>query len=65
MDEWLDELEGFILRMERLYNDFPEVEDKDKLLKWLEAAYNVGYEDGEGNMSAYIAYASSCEEGEE
>ena len=46
MNEWLDEIEAFSLRRERLYEDFPEVEDKEKLLKWLEAAYNVGYEDG-------------------
>lgn len=43
MDEWLDEIEVFSLRRERLYEDFPEVEDMEKLLKWLEAAYNVGY----------------------
>ena len=54
MNEWLDELEGFSLRRERLYQDFPEVEDKEKLLKWLEAAYNVGFEDGKGMMNAYI-----------
>ena len=65
MDEWLDELEGFSLRRERLYDDFPEVEDKEKLLMWLEAAYNVGFKEGEGEMSSYIAYVSSCEEGEE
>ena len=46
MDEWLDEIEVFSLRRERLYEDFPEVKDKEKLLKWLEAAYNVGFEDG-------------------
>ena len=46
MNEWLDEIEVFSLRRERLYEDFPEVKDKEKLLKWLEAAYNVGYEDG-------------------
>ena len=54
MNEWLDELEGFSLRRKRLYQDFPEVEDKDKLLMWLEAAYNAGFEDGKGMMNAYI-----------
>ena len=44
--EWLNEIEVFSLRRERLYEDFPEVKDKEKLLKWLEAAYNVGFEDG-------------------
>jgi hypothetical protein len=43
-DEWLDEIEVFASRLERLYGDFPEVEDREKLLKWLEAAYNVGYD---------------------
>ena len=43
-DEWLDEIEIFSSRRERLYGDFPEVEDKEKLLKWLEAAYSVGYD---------------------
>lgn len=42
-DEWLDEIEIFASRSERLYGDFPEVEDKEKLLKWLEAAYSVGH----------------------
>ena len=46
MDKWLNEIEAFSLRSERLYEDFPEVKDKEKLLKWLEAAYNVGYKDG-------------------
>lgn len=49
MYEWLNEIEGWCLRRERLYEDFPEVEDKEKLLKWLEAAYNVGFEDGRNN----------------
>lgn len=45
-DEWLDEIEIFASRLERLYGDFPEVDDKEKLLKWLEAAYKVGNEAG-------------------
>lgn len=44
-DEWLDEIEVFASRLERLYGDFPEVEDKEKLLKWLKAAYSVGYDE--------------------
>ena len=42
-DEWLDEIEVFASRLDFLHGDFPEVEDKEKLLKWLEAAYNVGH----------------------
>ena len=41
-DEWLSEQEGFACRAERLYDDFPEVKDLEKLRKWLEAAYKIG-----------------------
>jgi len=38
-EEWLDEIEVFSLRRERLYSEFPEVKDMERLLQWLEAAY--------------------------
>lgn len=40
--EWLDELEAFSTRSERLYDDFFEVKDLNKLRSWLEAAYMTG-----------------------
>lgn len=40
--EWLQEREGVTSRAERLYEDFPEVKDLEKLRCWLKAAYLVG-----------------------
>jgi hypothetical protein len=40
---WLDEVEGFATRSERLYDDFSEVKDLKRLREWLESAFNVGY----------------------
>lgn len=47
-DEWLDEIEVFSSRYERLVSDFcdMEYEDKGLLLIWLKAAYDVGFEEG-------------------
>jgi hypothetical protein len=48
-DEWLDEQEGFSgPRMYRLMDDInsPEPSYNDLILKWLRAAYEVGYEHG-------------------
>jgi hypothetical protein len=43
---WLDEVEGFATRSERLYDDFPEVKNLKRLREWLQAAFNVGYTAG-------------------
>lgn len=50
-NEWLNEIEGFGLRLERLYEDLNDYQGDniEIVLKWLEAAYNVGYEDGRKN----------------
>lgn len=40
--EWLDEIESYSTRSERLYEDFPEVKDLKKLRLWLKAAYMMG-----------------------
>lgn len=47
-DEWLSEVEVYSSRHERLYADFENLSNEDikTLMKWLEAAYNVGYEEG-------------------
>lgn len=51
-DEWFNEIEGFHLRCERFYDDAEaykhrcEPGEVDVLLKWLRAAYDVGYEQG-------------------
>ena len=54
-DEWLDEQEGFSgPRMYRLMDDInsPEPSYNDLILKWLRAAYEVGYEHGRDVGSA-------------
>lgn len=45
-DEWLNEMENFASRHERLCEDFMEVKDLKKLRIWLESAYEVGYHGG-------------------
>lgn len=56
-DEWLNEIENFSLRIERLYDDLDTITGVDKtaseairnralFLGWMKAAYNVGYEQG-------------------
>lgn len=56
-DEWLNEIENYSLRIERLYDDLDTITGVDKtaseairnralLLGWMKAAYNVGYEQG-------------------
>ena len=55
-DEWLNEIENYSLRIERLYDDIDTVTGVDKtaseaarnrslILSWMKAAYDVGYED--------------------
>lgn len=46
-DEWLDEIEGnkFVMRSERMFEDM-ETGDYVAWLKWLRAAYEVGYQAG-------------------
>jgi len=40
---WLNELENFSTRAERLYEDFPEVKNLKLLRGWMEAAFTIGY----------------------
>ena len=42
LSEWLDETENYSTRFDRLLDEFEEVKDVQKLLRWLEAAYEVG-----------------------
>lgn len=49
-DAWFDELEGFVFRSERFYDDFDfaaNTKDYQVIVKWLQAAYEVGYADGQ------------------
>lgn len=49
-EDWFEELEGFVFRCERFYDDFDyaaETKDYKKIVKWLQAAYEVGYKDGQ------------------
>ena len=52
-EDWFDEIENFSVRSERLYEDFREVKDMKKLVTWLEAAYNVGYDAGYENQDGF------------
>ena len=51
-NEWLNESEGFSLRMERIYDDLVKrpkdpVDNWLQIKSWLEAAYNQGFHDNE------------------
>lgn len=43
---WLDEIENFSARWERLHWDFPDLngQERERLDQWLRAAYVAGYE---------------------
>jgi hypothetical protein len=50
-NEWLNESEGFSLRMERIYYDLVKrpkdsVDNWLQIKDWLETAYEVGYSQG-------------------
>jgi hypothetical protein len=50
-DGWLNETEGFSLRMERIYNDLVKnpvdsVDNWKQIKDWLQAAYNEGFDNG-------------------
>jgi hypothetical protein len=51
-EEWLNESEVYSLRCERLHDDLVENDSRphkvkyDLVLKWLKAAYDVGYDRG-------------------
>lgn len=49
-EDWFYELEGFCFRSERFYDDFDyaaKTGDYKKIVKWLQTAYDVGYNDGQ------------------
>lgn len=41
-DNWLNEIENYGLRLERLYAEFPDQPDMSRLIEWLRAAYHAG-----------------------
>jgi hypothetical protein len=50
-DEWLNEIESFSLRMERIYDDLVKrpkdpVDNWLQIKGWLKAAYDEGYNQG-------------------
>ena len=47
--EWLEEIENYSSRSERLYEDFMEVKDLAKLRFWMEAAYSASKEESDKN----------------
>jgi hypothetical protein len=49
-DDWFEEMEGFSFRSERFYDDFDfaaKTNDYGVIIKWLQAAYEVGYNHGQ------------------
>ena len=49
-ESWFDELEGYSFRSERFYDDFDHAAktgDYKVIVKWLQTAYEVGYENGQ------------------
>ena len=48
-EDWLYETENFSLRVERLFEDLP-VDNGGVLIRWLEAAYKVGFEHSENRL---------------
>jgi len=46
-EEWLDEIECYGSRQERLGEELPV---SDALINWLRAAYEVGYEQGKKHV---------------
>jgi hypothetical protein len=58
-EEWLSELEGFSLIMERAYDDLvvkpkDTVDNWEQIKIWLKAAFDAGYEAGEINKQFLI-----------
>ena len=58
-NDWLDELEGFSLRMERVYDDLvvnpkDNVDNWKHIREWLKGAFDAGYEAGELNKEFLI-----------
>ena len=48
---WLNQSEGFSLRMERIYDDLVEnskdtIDNWKQIKEWLQAAYNKGFDNG-------------------
>ena len=58
-DEWLDEIEGFSLRRERLYDALQGFRNGDvaetHVMNWLRAAYDVGAEHAQTYKDGYDA----------
>lgn len=53
-EDWLDELEGFSLRMERIYDDLivkpkNSVDNWQHIREYLKASFEAGYEAGKNH----------------
>jgi hypothetical protein len=58
-EEWLNELEGYSLRVERAYDDLvlhpkDEIDNWKNIKEWLKGAFDAGYEAGESNKLPLI-----------
>jgi hypothetical protein len=54
-EEWLNEIENFSTRQERLESDLSMMEHQNTIMrpliyKWLRAAYDVGYDAGQSSV---------------
>lgn len=68
-DDWLDEIEGFGLRRERLHIDLDMVgvpgDARTRILSWLRAAYDVGHDEGASEANAVWRSRTDPERGDE
>jgi len=46
LEDWLREMEGFSLKIERAQDDLIEQSDWFIVKQWLQAAWDAGYEEG-------------------
>ena len=58
-EEWMNEIEGFSLRMERVYDDLVKnpkdtVDNWHEIKTWLKSAFDAGYGAGEINKEFLI-----------
>lgn len=59
-DEWMSEVENFSTRHERMIEDIA-TGDTGTIVKWIMAAYDVGYEEGEhdGYDEGYVKHTDN------
>ena len=64
-EDWFDEIENFSLRSERFFSDLNEYEpgiNPEIVVKWLKAAFEVGYDAGSSAEAEWLDYLSRSED---